>query len=380
MKRLARTEVFSMDQLLFSYFFLALEILIIHSIPNVKIKRKYYFFFFFIQFAFLSGFRGLDIHNDTLSYASHFDNVSSKGHFWEIEKELFNPGYLVIEKFIHNNITNTVLGFNIITSTVICLCTFFLFYKKSRHIGFAIFLYYISGEFFGQIAVLRESFAVLVGYCCILLISKKEYLKSIPLILVAISFHNSSFILFLLLLLVWTSPSTKTKVIIFFSVVFVTYAIAPVMELVLNLLAFETKYFTEGVDRGFASANGFFNGTIGLLTALFVYMMIKNNKGNCVHPVWYDIIYVYTIISVLSLRLPILSRYLMFFSPFLFIIVSNLIFASKKNVRYGILVSCVLASNIIVKQQIRPEWISIFPYHFYDDSQLGLLLDTYIKL
>lgn len=369
-----------MEQLLFSYFILALEILIIHSIINVKIKRRYYFWLFFIQFSLLSGYRGLDIHNDTLSYASHFDNVSSKGHFWEIEKELFNPGYLLIEKFIHNNITNTVLGFNIITSTVICLCSLFLFYKRSRHIGIAIFLYYISGEFFGQMAVLRESFAVLVGYGCLLLISKKEYLKSIPLILVAISFHNSSFILFLLLLLVWTSPSTKTKVILFFSVVVVTYAIAPVMEFVLNLLAFETKYFTEGVDRGFASANGFFNGTIGLLTAMCVYMMTKNSKGNYIYPIWYDILYVYTIISVLSLRLPILSRYLMFFSPFIFIMVSNLIFVSKKNVRYGILVAFILASNIIIKQQLRPEWISIFPYHLYDDSQLGLLLDTYIKL
>ena len=33
----------------------------------------------------------------------------------------------------------------------------------------------------------------------------------------------------------------------------------------------------------------------------------------------------------------------------------------------------LLKSELIVKQLLRPEWISIFPYHFYNDTQLSML-------
>lgn len=362
-----------MGQLLLSYFILALEIFLIHSIKNERQRRKMYFIVLFLQFFLLAGFRGLEIHNDTLSYASHFDNVSSNGHFWETEKELFNPGYLVLEKFIHNNVTSTVLGFDIVTSFIICFCSFLLFYKRARHVGIAIFLFYISGEYWTQVAVLREAFAVIVVYLCMKYLEDGRFWIAALLILLAVSFHNSAFIMFFFLLLMKFSPSKKMRIIIALSVVLVTYAIAPVMEYVLRLLSFETKYFVEGVDNGFASLNGIFNGTIGILASIGAYLMIKNaNSFNYPH-LYKEVLFIYFIISIVTLRLPILSRYMMYFTPFIFIMVSDLALVTPKNRKLALFVACVFAGNIIVKQFMRPEWISIFPYHFYNDSQLSLL-------
>lgn len=363
-----------MTQLLATYLFLAIEICIIHSIANERQRRRTYFIVLFLQFFIFAGFRGLEIHNDTLPYASHFSNVSYNGHSWEIEKELFNPGYLILEKFIHNNITDTVLGFDIVTSFIICFCTFLLFYKKARHMGVAIFLFYVSGEYFGQVAVLREAFAVVVGYMCIYFMEKKKYLFAVLFSLLAISFHNSGFILLFLLLLDRFSTPNKPRILLFFAVVVVAYLIAPVMEFVLNLLSFETKYFAEGVDRGFSSLNGIFNGTIGILVSIGIYAMFKNVRDYSMPNIYHNILYIYFLISIVTLRLPILSRYLMYFSPFLFILVSNLVFQSKKNIKYAIIVALAFASNIIIKQWMRPDWISIFPYEFFNSRQLGLLL------
>ena len=144
--------------------------------------------------------------------------------------------------------------------------------------------------------------------------------------------------------------------------------------MILNLLSFETKYFDEGVEKGFLTVNGLFNGTVGILVTFGVYKMIKQNEEIPLKSIYLNILYIYFLVSVVTLRLSILSRFLMYLSPFIFIMVSNYAFVSRRNIKYAFLVLFVLAGNIIIKQAFRPEWIYIFPYTFYSDDQLGLLL------
>ena len=366
-----------MEYLLLSYFILFVEILIIHSIPNVERRRKFYFYLFFLQFFLFAGFRGLEVHPDTLSYVTHFCNVSDNNFFWDTDPELFNRGYLILEKFIHKHITGSALGFNVVTSFIICLCSLKLFNKRAYHLGVAIFLYYVSGEFFSQIGVIRESFAVIIGYLCFYLIENKKLIYSIVFIFISISLHNSAIILLFLFYLEWKSPSRSVRISLFLITVVVTYAIAPFMEMIVKLLSFETRYFYEGVDNGFASINGFFNGVVGLIVTYSVYRMILNAKIiglKSRYSSYLNILYIYLLISVLTLRLSILSRYLMYLNPFIFILISNLIFVDRKNLKYALLACSALTGNIIVKQIFRPEWIGIFPYEFYNSSQLQSLL------
>ena len=366
-----------MEYLLFSYFIFFVEILIIHSIPNIKRRREIYFYLFFLQFFLLAGFRGLKVHPDTLSYVTHFCNISDKNFFWETEADRFNIGYLILEKFIHKHVSSSALGFNVLTSFIICLGSLSLFYKRAYHFGVAVFLYYVSGEFFSQIGVLRESFAVVVSYFCFYFIENKKLILSIIFIFISISFHSSAIILLILFYLEWKSPSRLIRISFFVLTLVVTYAIAPFMEMILQLLAFETRYYYEGVDRGFASFNGFFNGIVGLTVTYSVYKMILNAKFlglESRYSTYINILYVYLLISVLTLRLSILSRFLMYFNPFIFILISNLVFVDRKNLKYALLAFSALMGNIVVKQLFRPEWIGIFPYEFYNSSQLQWLL------
>lgn len=368
-----------MEQLLLSYLILGIEIAIIHELykdDKNGNKRRFYFLFFFLQFFLFAGFRGLEVHPDTPTYDWHFSEVSNSGPFWDVEKNIFNIGYLYLEKFIHNNITSSVLGFNVFTCFIICLCSFSLFYKKAHHMGIAIFLYYISGEFFTQFGVLRESFAVILGYYVINLISKRKFFVSFVLSLVAISLHSSAFLLIILLLLEWMEPERRTKKYLLFIVVGIIYLIAPFIEFVTGLLDYESKYFTaQGADRGFATLNGFFNGGIGLLVSAGYYKMIKNAEelGYEQSGLSKNILYIYLVLSLISLRLSIVSRFFMYLNPIVFVIVSNLCFISKKNWRCAIFVILVFACNVVVKQAVRPEWIGIFPYYIYSDEQLKIL-------
>lgn len=363
-----------MDQLLFAYLLVAFEVCIIHSVPQLQNRRIEYLLFFFFQFFILAGFRGLEVHPDTINYATHFDNVSENGHFWDIDKDIFNTGFLVVEKFIHNNISNTVLVYNLVTSFVICLCTMLLFYREAYHMGIAIFLYFVSGTYFTQMAVLREALAVVVGYCCISLLSKKHFLYAALVILLAITLHTSAIVLFAIFFLEKRTISRKTRIVILLSVIGLVYAIAPVLEMVLDLLSFETKYYAEGVEKGFLTVNGLFNGMVGILVSFGVYKMLMQDDAPPPQSVYLNILYVYFLISVVTLRLSILSRFLMFFNPFIFILVSNYIFLSRRNVKYALFVLLVFASDIVIKQAFRPEWINVFPYNLYSDEQLGLLL------
>lgn len=368
-----------MEQLLLSYLILGIEISFIHDLyKNDKNdnKRRFYFLFFFLQFFLFAGFRGLEVHPDTPTYDWHFDEVSNEGPFWEVEKNVFNYGYLYLEKFIHNNITSSVLGFNILTCFIICLCSFSLFYKKAHHMGIAIFLYYISGEFFTQFGVLRESFAVLIGYYVINLISKRKFLLSFLLSLVAMSLHSSAILLIILILLERMELGKGGKKYLLLIVVGIIYLIAPLVEFVTGMLEYESKYFTtQGSERGFATLNGFFNGGIGILVCAGLYKMIKNaeERGYEQDGLSKNILYIYFILSLISLRLSIVSRFFMYLNPLVFVIISNLCFISKKNIRCALFIMLVLASNVVVKQAVRPSWIGIFPYYIYSDEQLKIL-------
>lgn len=365
-----------MEQLFLSYIIVAIEILAIHSIPKDTFRRNYYFFFFFLQLFILAGFRRIEIPPDTLLYDSHFTNVSDSGGLLQIDRDLFNIGYLFFERFVYYCITKTVLGFNLITSFIICFCTLFFFYRKAAYMGIAVFLYFVSGEYFTQVAVLRESIAVMLSYFFFYMLTEKRYYYSILFILLAISFHNSAFVLFGIFFLEKYQLSKKMLMILFVAVVCIAYAIAPFLELMMELLNFETKYFTEGEESGFMTVNGLFNGIIGILVSLGGYMMIMKAEqdGHPQRSIWKYYLFIYLLISVVTLRLSILSRYLMFFNPIIFVLISNLIFVTRKNIKYAIFMLIVFSSNIVIKQIFRPEWVGIFPYGFYNDSQLNLLL------
>ena len=128
-------------QLLFTYFILAVEIIVIHDLSKLDAKRRIYFWFFFLQFFLLAGFRSLEVHPDTLNYATHFSNVNEKGSVFQINADIFNPGYLIFEKAVYKLVSGSVLGYNLVTSFIVTSSIMFVFYKNARHMGVAIFLY-----------------------------------------------------------------------------------------------------------------------------------------------------------------------------------------------------------------------------------------------
>lgn len=356
-----------MSQLIFSILFIGLEILIIHNEILTEQKRKpIYFFLFFAQFFVFAGFRGLTIHNDTISYVTHFvQDVSPFGHFWEYDHdERFEIGYLFVEKFIHNNITSTPSGFILVTSLIVCLCSLFFFYKKSEHMGISLFLFYVSGSFFTQFGVLRESFAVFVGYLALHYLERDKIVKSFVFASLAFFFHKSAIILLFIILLNRLELKRRTKILIFCGVVVILYSFAAFINQVAPLLGMEESiYFVH--DNAFTSINGLFNGSVSILSTLLIYKMVKNANRSGVPVFINNILFLCLLVSVLTLRLPILNRYLMFFQPYLYVLVSNYTFYSKENKRLAVLATLVIASDLIIKQWLRPDWVSIFPYSFY---------------
>lgn len=190
------------------------------------------------------------------------------------------------------------------------------------------------------------------------------------------SIHSTALLLIVLLIFEKLELGTNTKRYILIIVVGIIYMIAPIIENVTALLEYESEYFTsQGADRGFATLNGFFNGGIGLMAYFATMKLMKNaeERGYTQSGLNKNILYIYLIISLISLRLPIMSRFLMFLNPLLFVLTSNLCFVSKKNIKWTFFIVFIFACNVVIKQALRPEWIAIFPYYFYSDDQLRIL-------
>ena len=362
-----------MIEVVFAILFVPFSALLFYSNlskSSYKTRNYNYAFFVFILLFVISGFRNIEIGNDSLAYNSEFNDLEILGSFWKIEGRL-EPGYQYLCKFIKIYLSDKVNVLFIITSLFIQFFFVRFMYLNSKKLWLSVFLFISFQYYFFFVSAIRQAIAQVI---CLI---AYEYLKKDKLkyffgyILLAFTFHYSSLI-FAILPLFRKLKFTFKKVLVSIVIAsFLFVVLTPVLQYIVPSISYGTDYLDGGVSDDLSTR------LASILLALMSFLIVlfafkfnyhKNAETNvCVRfELWCSLISLF--IGVLAIKFGILIRFTYYFGLFSIVMIPNIISTIQNSKMKNIMTKgwfIITFVNICVILYNRPEWFNFYPYKFY---------------
>lgn len=298
---------------------------------DVKKVRKYRREAYFSLFCFgvlIAGCRHY-VGGDTIRYMRYFESYPLiQDIFTSVGVEHFNPLWVLLSSIVKTIYDNFVF-FQFIHAIIVNGVIFYFFKKNTTHIFSACLVYYIYFFLYYNTEILRESLSVCLFLLSIPFYEKKKWWKFYIMCTLALLFHTSSIILYLLpifrnITFSFVNIMLSIVMIFFFSIIFINLMEGISGEFQL-LMKFE-QYRDAGMN---------FIGTfVQLLKYLFFPLLIimLNDRGNGKRIVQFQSFYMaYIFVSSLSLvNTMVGERFLNYFNFIVIIYYVNFLFELKK--------------------------------------------------
>lgn len=159
-------------------------------------RNKTTIILFFVVFFILLAMRDLTVGKDLAEYQTIFERCedSSFSNLLDLQWELGYTGYNKIISSIYPNYR----FFLIVTSFVTVFPIYKLYAREKKYSVLAILLFVNLPCFLMAFSGLRQAIAISIGVLAYMSLEKKNYVLSVALILLAVSFHISAFVLVLI--------------------------------------------------------------------------------------------------------------------------------------------------------------------------------------
>lgn len=333
-----------------------------------------YILCFALLFGFF-GFRDLPILNDTAHYYEHFmeviyDDYFERLPFYYLERfDRFEPGYQIYERIV-GRIWYDPYAIILITSLIISIAFVWLAGQYTDKIALWLFIMMLSG--IGTMySAQRQAIAAIIFFVSFRYLYPKHvlwYYCSIPL---AMTFHNSAIILFLIPTICKLELNKRNISLLVVATVLTAFGI---LNIILFLDYGESFYYKQALQRETTPLAAMLNCALSLLLLLVIYRLHRKNPiiDDEERPLWWLSLLCVCILFI-SVPFLILSRYALFFQPFMHILFIRKIYQCKNILnRRGILfaIIAILFLRFIVVLVYKPEWSHFYPYAFYDFNEL----------
>lgn len=361
--------------ILFLIFFF--EVLFFSKINLTKRRSKSCAWFFFIQFYILFAFRSPNILCDTPEYYNHYSNLKYATSVIDYsDKDRFEIGYQILERFVHDVISSEFIVFNSITTAVILGSLLFFIYKYSTCTWLSILLLFLTRLIFDDIIAVRQGLATAIGLFGYKYLVNLKFIKYTIIILIASLFHSSALVLLIFIPIAYPYFGKRFKIIMITITSVLLFYIFPSLMLryIANSGTYGVVYAQSSVELGAFGLIGIYN----FINALIIFLYILYVRKYQVHKYLdNDVLFIISVIflgvSFLSIRMWVLIRVIMYLLPFICIYVSDLYISSnqiyhKKKVKRAtsfLLFLMIVSYTFFI--YTRPQWISLFPYEFYFD-------------
>lgn len=189
------------------------EIISDHGARDLSQKRnKITLLLFFFIFFVLLALRDFTVGTDLLTYKSIFEHCHVIS-FDNLSKMQWEIGYTVYNKIVSMLSLNYRLF--LILSALIMLIPIYRLYSKEKNYAYLAVLLFINMPCFLMIfSGLRQALAISIGIVAYIALEKRKYILSGILILLAVSFHISAFILVLIYPAFFFKIKTKNLIFI----------------------------------------------------------------------------------------------------------------------------------------------------------------------
>lgn len=339
-------------------------------IPRNYNKLCQCLFVFAMLFVFFC-LRDLPVLNDTSHYYEDFmKRISYSQYFVEplthIDQwERFEPGYLIYMKVVARYIWNDPYAIILVTGTIISAANVALVARFTDKICIVFFCLFACLTLFDQYSALRQGIAAVIFYGAFFKLVKRQYLRYILFVILAMTFHYSAVILFVPLILV-NIKYTKFNILVLVIVsVLIMNNISELMQ------TYGTDVYVDiQEERTRFPLAGFIKFLITCIVMYYSYtlkktynLQIQNEKA------FWGMSMFMAAIQMVSLEMLVLSRYSIFFMPFLFIMYFSyygLVSDSQIAKKQLKLLGAFLFFFMLVVVLYRTNWHHIIPYSFYD--------------
>lgn len=341
-------------------------ILTILNNQNVKKENKKNFYkviyiLIIIFFVFIVGLRSDKVGMDTIVYKGEFFRLSKKNFSYLFKYNLLDEiGYAFLN-ILFGKIGLSWLCYKIFMASLFIVPVSILIYKNSNNCFFSLVLFIILGWLTYSMSTMRQAVAIGLTIIAFLFEKKNKKIMFFLFSALAISFHNSTFIIFIYYIFL-KMPLNKNNKLIWLTFGFIS--------VVLGLGTFRTYMFK--IFNYFGKTYGYDNNTGGNLMEIFLIVTLiigaffinKDNDEDYIR--YYKAIFLAAILLPIIKVNPALFRVYQYFSIYQIIFIPMMLSKIKeKNFRligyigYNTVFLYLFFAKIIVESN------QLIPYKFF---------------
>ena len=368
----------------FLYFALFLAVhFVAKQIKHAGAARLFQLVACFVLLFGIFGFRDISVLNDTSHYYGFY---YQKAHLLSYKTEpittfhLFDKFEYGFQIFIHiliQYVSKNPYTIVIISSLIITVGELWMIDKYTRNIAKVCFYFLVASLFFTHYCIIRQAFALIIFYVAFGYLEQGKKLKYLILIACAGMFHYSALFLFVLPIVIRFKPSRRNA---FISIVASLIFAAFLFEILSLFGLHDHPYYQNAVQKGTFSL-------IGLVDLLFMciflalYLIAKRqNKVSTSSPIYFWICVMALCICLVAPVIYPISRINEYLWPLMILQLLRYIDPSSMRLAYGqpqnkannmlrIIVVALFVIKLVGINTMRPEWLHIDDYKFYNFSK-----------
>ena len=320
------------------------------------------------------GFRGLSVLNDTAHYYVQFEELNKYNSFnlhsifYIDPSERFEPGFLIYERVLAKISHHPYILINI-SALITTVCTLYFLRKNTNQISLVVFMLLCFQTLLIHYSAMRQGLATCLIYFAIELFLNKKRLVSILLIIIAFYFHKTSIVMLPLLIFYYIRLSKKNILYISLLSIFC----ASFVGIAFQLFYSYSVYYEEGLSRTSIALASILSTITTLIFCIIIYYNRNNiiiDKRNQLY-IWFLILNIS--FGAISISFPVLARLSGYLSPYIIVLLINSVLNNnsvKIRNNFMLFITFFLLCQIIVVLLYKNEWYHIYPYSFFDFTQL----------
>ncbi len=368
----------------FLYFALFLAVhFVAKQIKHAGAARLFQLVACFVLLFGIFGFRDISVLNDTSHYYGFY---YLKSHLLSYKTEpvttfhlldKFEYGFPILIHLLVQYVSKNPYTIIIFSSLVITIGELWVIDKYAKDIAKVCFYMLVASLFFTHYCVIRQAFALIFFYVAFGYLEKGKNGKYYLLILLAGMFHYSALVLLVLPVAIRIKPSKRNAAI----TICAALLLAVFLFEILSLLGLrDHPYYQNAVQKGALSM-------IGLVDLLFMCAFLalclwaqKLNQAAPMKPAYFWVFLTAFCVCLLAPVIYPISRINEYLWPFIIFQLLRYIDPAamrqpcgqpnnKANSLLRIMVITLFAIKLIGINTIRPEWLHVDDYQFYDFSK-----------
>lgn len=349
-------------------YFLLLLVPIIPAFLFSKYKKDKYrvaaISCFFIFLTLLLTFRRNDIGIDLSTYKYHFNRIGNST--WD-NLTNFNTeiGYVILNK-ISSTITPEYQFFLLVTAIISVVPIFIMYIKESKTPYLSIILFVNMSTFVMLFSGLRQAIAISLGTIAFYFVKNHKIFYFIAIVLLAILFHQSAFVLFVMYPLYHSKITKKWLWFVIPGVLIILIFNKQIFGFLINLLS--NKYIERYASIRQTGAYAMI--ALFAMFLLFSYLIVDDKNIDATTLGLRNIMVLVLIIQLFAPIHTLAMRFNYYFIIFVPILISRIVATPKPNLKglakiSHVVMVCFFTFYFFYNAYTGADILQVYPYRFF---------------